>query len=263
MSMMLNLVSSLTGLACRWQAQGRDADASRLLDRLSAFRLPAQPSSATAHVRLAFLALRQRHFRRARRHLVRAVKLRPADARARFLLAVALEHDRRARPELVLCQYRRALHLSADRPRWWAAYGRCLARLGRVDAGLRVIREAAALAPDDPRLGVALVAVLVRAGRYEEAEREARAVRFRYPRDPRGAALWAKVRYRMALRCQTAERQRGEREDRPTVLPFLRPVDAPPVARPGTDRILRRDRASRPAPHQPRLFRKRDPKQMP
>ncbi len=35
MSTTLDLVSSLARLACHWQALGRDADAHRLLDRLS------------------------------------------------------------------------------------------------------------------------------------------------------------------------------------------------------------------------------------
>lgn len=246
MSTTLNLASSLVALARRWQSQARDADARRLLDRI-----PTCRASAATHLRLACLSLRQRHFRRARRHLVSALKMRPKDARARYLLARALERNPRTCPETVVRQYRLALRLDAQRPMWWAAYGRFLAQLGRVSAGLGALREAIALAPTDARLAAALVNTLARAGRFEEAEREARILRFTHPS---GAAIWERLRFRQTLRRQLAERSRHATE-RPVLLPFLRPVDTTAPDRPVAGRILRRDHASRPVPHLPRRLR--------
>jgi tetratricopeptide (TPR) repeat protein len=262
MSKTLNLVRHGTTLAARWYRQGRTSDARRLLNRLTNLNLPADADSAAHHYRLAVLYLRLRHFRRARRHLARTLQADKTHARAHFRLALALEHDPRADPERIVRQYRRALDLVADRPLWWAAYGRCLAGLGRTTAGLGAVREAVALAPDDPRLTACLIRALLRAGRPAEAEQVAITARFRHPHDGRVARLWERLRFRQALRRQRAG-QRGERSAvEPVVLPFVRLVETPVVRR-TVGRVLRRDRASQPAPHLPRLLGRKDRKQAP
>src|SRR5438477_13124374 len=82
MSKTLNLVNRGIALATFWHRLRRATDARRLLDGLSRLELPADPAAADSQCRLAVLYLRQRHFRRARRPLIRALRIDKTNARA-------------------------------------------------------------------------------------------------------------------------------------------------------------------------------------
>ncbi len=248
MSTTLNLVDRLFARGCNYHDIGRAQDALYLLGRLAGFReLPAEVAEQT-QARLADLWLRRRKFHRARRCLTAALRHAPASARYHFLMASAVEADRRGDPERAAEHYRRSLELQPDQPECLGKYGLLAVRLGRTEEGLQCLRRAVELAPGDPEPLRRLVKGLQLANRSDEARKELRLARFRNPRDPRFRKLADDFLFDEARRQQEAERIAGgetaAEKDGPVLLPFVRPANLLPAAR----KRVRFDAPSSPPP---------------
>lgn len=188
--------------------------------------------AAEAHQKLGEIALKRRHFRRARRHLGEAVRLAPEGPRGHFLLGLAWSQDEAGDLGRAARHYRRALRLAPRLARCRGELGLVLLRLGEADEGLALLREAVRQAPDDAGAVGRLVKGLLRAGRFDEALGAVRAARFRAPRCERLRRLWVDLQLAALRRDRDTEAaERGAEE--PVVLPFLRAYagPAPGVAR--------------------------------
>src|SRR5262245_10936674 len=114
MSTTLNLVDRLLARGRHFQEIGRDHDALQMLGKLAGFReLPAAVAEET-QARLAEINLRRKRPRKARRHLTAALAHQPESARYHYLMARAVEADRRGDPERALEHYRRSLAINPD-----------------------------------------------------------------------------------------------------------------------------------------------------
>jgi tetratricopeptide (TPR) repeat protein len=254
MSRTLNLADRLLAMGHNYQRLGRGREALTVLGRLARLgHLPAETAEQTQAL-LAEIHLQRKQYRRARRHLTAALLYQPRSVRYHNLMADALDADDRGDGERAAEACRRSLELDPDQPDRLSAYGLLLLRLGRGADGLEALRRAAALAPDDPAVLGRLVEGLCAEGLSEEARQLLRAARFRNPRDGRFQRLWDDFQFQQLHRRQQDERRRGGAgaDDRPVVLPFLRPVR--PAAPAATDgRRIRRDPPTPlPPPHRPR-----------
>jgi Tfp pilus assembly protein PilF len=249
----LNLCECLLQMGRDWQAAGRLVEASRVLERLSGFRdLPAVIAEET-HSRLATIFLQLREFKKARRHLTSVMFFRPSHAPYYFQLASALHHDDEADPSRAVRYYRQALRLDPDQPRWWADFGRLLMQVGKPAKGAVALKKALSLDPDNPVIVAKLVEGLCLADRAGEAHKVLRDARFRHPHDRRFRKLWNDFQFRQVHESQFEAPVVPE----PVILPFVlkAAIQDTPVAdgtKPSKGRIVRMDRASKPAPHLPK-----------
>jgi tetratricopeptide (TPR) repeat protein len=237
MSMTLNFVDSLLAMGRKYQDLGRDQDAWVILNRLAGFREVPAKAAEEAQVRLAEIQLRRLRHVQARRHLTAALALRPDSAYYHYLMATALDTDKKADSERAAAHYRRSLELDPDQPHCLSEFGRLGLRLGQTEEGLRALRRAADLAPDDPEVVARLAEGLSQAGLPDEARRAVQAALFRNPRDLRFRKLWSDIQFhQLRDRQQEAQQDAEARAGRPQLLPFVRPV-APRC------RVVRRDTA--------------------
>jgi len=257
MSRTLNLVNGLLARGRHLQQIGREQDALHMFERLAGFQdLPEQVAEET-QVRLAELLFDRGEFQSARRHLTAALVQKPTSARYHFLMASALESDEKGDDRRALQHYRMSLDLDSDQPERLGEAGMLALRLGKVVEGLKWLRRAAELAPDDPEVVARLVEGLHEIGRPEEARLTLRAALFRNPRDGRFRKLWSDFHFHELREEQETIRETrwetiGE-EEKPVLLPFLRPVSAPAQA--GRKRVRRDPATPLPPPHMPRRGR--------
>jgi len=212
----------------RLQEAGQPAAAIACLERLLALAGVPGLSAAEAHQRLGEIALKRRLYRRARRHLLAAVRLWPANPRAHFLLGLAWSYDPEGDLHKAAGHYRRALRLSPRLARCRGELGLVALRLGEHEEGLTLLREAAEQAPADAAAAGRLVRGLLLCGRPEEAVATVRAALFRAPRCPRLHKLWIDLQL-AALRRDRDTSAARTREPEAVVLPFLRPVAEAPA----------------------------------
>src|SRR6516165_667734 len=164
----LNLVERVLAMGRRYQEAGRHRDAVVVLMRLSRFRyLPAEAAEET-QARLAEIHLKRRKYKRARRHLTAALRHQPDNARYHYLMATAVEADKKADPERAAEHFRRALELDPEQPKCLGDYGLVAIRLGQSEEGLQCLRRAVEVAPDDPDVLQRLVKGLCLANRPDE-----------------------------------------------------------------------------------------------
>jgi Flp pilus assembly protein TadD len=249
----LNLCEGLLQMGRDWQTAGRLVEASRVLQRLAGFHdVPAGIAEET-HSRLATIFLQIREFKKARRHLTSVLFFRPSHAPYYFQLASALHHDDDADPTRAVRYYRQALRLDPDQPRWWADFGRLLLQIGKPGKGVAALKKALRLDPDNPVIVAKLVEGLCLADRAVTARKVLRDARFRNPRDSRFRKLWNDFQFKQIHEAQFEPPTVPE----PVILPFVRRalVEDAPVAdnvEAPKGRIVRIDRASKPAPHLPK-----------
>lgn len=260
MSTKLNLVDRLLHQGRTYQQLHRDRDAVVTLARLA--RRPDLPADVAeeTHVRLAELRTRNRQPHLARRHLRRAVRLAPGNARYHFLLATA--YAAKKQTDLIRAgrHYRLALRLDGKQPECLAAYGLYLMKRDKIAAGLEHLRQAADLAPEDGNITAQLVRGLCKAKLHSEARSVLSAARFRNPRDSRLRKLHSDFMFRQLHRTQRqAPRLAPMTGGRAAVLPFVSAAHAA-EQHDGAQRLLRLDAASAtPAPHNlPRPVRRQD-----
>ena len=251
MSTTLNLADRLLARGKHFQQIGRTHDAVHILSRLAEFReLPADVAEET-QARLADLHLRYNRPRKARRHLTAALAHKPDNARYHYLMARAVEADRRGEPERALEHYERSLELDSQQPDCLSEGGLLAVRQGQAERGLHHLRRAVEMAPDDPMHLQRLVKGLCVARRPEEARAALRMALFRHPRDHRFRKLWDDFRFDQLRQEQEVKRLAhfgGETADAgPTILPFVRPAHKAGPAT-ATPTIIRRDGPAAPQP---------------
>jgi tetratricopeptide (TPR) repeat protein len=253
MSRTLGLAKQLLERGRRYQDLGRHHDALAILGRLEDLRdLPPEVVEETRD-RLAEILLRQRQYRRARRHLTAALVQRPQSARYHFLLAQALNADPRGDSHRAAEHYRKSLELDPEQPACLGEFGLLALRLGQTEEGLTSLRRAAELAPNDPEVIQRLAAGLQESEQAEEARAVLLAALFRNSRDPRFRRLWNDFQFRQLCDEQAARSRGSEGEGKPgpTLLPFVRPApDANPS--PSHGKRVRHDGPTLlPPPHLP------------
>jgi tetratricopeptide (TPR) repeat protein len=254
----LNLFEHLLSQGVRLQQSGQSADARRVLSRLAEFREMPPDICEEVQVRLALLALKRRHFTRARRHLTAALNMQPSSARYHFLMATACRADDTGDLERARHHFARSLELSPDQPRTLADSGLLLLRMGHMDEGLGQLRRAAELAPDEVAIVDKLAKGLCRLGRAEEARSVLRESLFRNPRCPRFARLWSNFQFLQARRNQEVKTLHENPVDQPTLLPFVRSQQDTKDSAP-----TRQDDAhSLSAPHRLRVVRHAEPRRV-
>jgi tetratricopeptide (TPR) repeat protein len=207
----------------RLQQAGQATAAVVCLERLLALAGVPGLCAAEAHQRLGEIALKRRLFRRARRHLLSAIRLWSENPRAHFLLGLAWSQDPEGDAHKAARHYRRALKLSPQLARCRGELGLVLLRLGEPEEGLELLREAAEQAAGDAGAAGRLVKGLLLCGRPDEAMAAVRAALFRAPRCARLRKLWIDLQL-AALRRDRETSAASQREPGAVVLPFLRPV---------------------------------------
>jgi tetratricopeptide (TPR) repeat protein len=197
MSRTLHFTQHLLNRGRHLQDSGQNAQASRLLTRLSSFReLPADIASETCHA-LAKLHLNSGQFKKARRQLVALLTAQPENAEAHFLLGDAVLLDETCDERRALLHYRRAAQLDADNPEYQYSFGMLALEHGLRSQGLRALHAAAKLAADDPALLDQVADGLRGADEAEAATRILRAALFRNARDLRFRNLWTKHQFEL------------------------------------------------------------------
>jgi Flp pilus assembly protein TadD len=233
---------------------GRHADARRLLGRL--VRQPElAPRLRTDALRLlAGMAVEAGRFRRARRLLAAAIRLRRHADDLYVEYARAVEADPDGDPRLAVKALRRAVGIDPFEPRSWAALGSAAARAGDPALARKAFRRATRLRPDDAATLGEIADGFVALGRADDARCVLTAARFRAPTDSGVAGLWDRFRFMLAARGQ------GQAGTSGGILPFPgRQTDV--TASAGDGVVLRADRKSTPAPHLLRLLgRRSDPR---
>jgi tetratricopeptide (TPR) repeat protein len=256
MSRTLNLVEGLLARARHFQELGREQDAFHLFEHLASFRqLPSQVALET-QVSLAEILLERGEFQSARRHLLAALAHKPTCARYHFLMATALEADEKGDDQRALEHYEMSLELDGDQPECLGEAGLLALRLGKVATGLKWLKRAAELAPHDSEAVGRLAEGLYEIGRPEEARRALRAALFQNSRDSRFRKLWNDFHFQELHEQQQLTHSRWESsvdDERPVLLPFLRPVSPP--AKVSSKRIRRDSAAPLPPTHVPRRGR--------
>jgi Tfp pilus assembly protein PilF len=257
MSMTLSLIDRLLLLAKNCQKAHQHSTALGYLTRLAA--LPDLPADLAeeVQVRLGEMNLRQRRFRRARRHLAIALLYRPESARYHNLMAESLARGATADPVRAIGHFRRSLELDAEQPRCRADLGRLLVRQGQPAEGLAELHQAAEQAPADPGIIKGLIWGLCRNRQPREAMAALRAARFHNPRDERFRQLYNEFRFRR-LRARQRSQQRSEsiwnNGDGAVLLPFV-----PPEV-PSSGNVRHDESHALPGPHHRRRARRSDRK---
>lgn len=252
MSRMLTFHDAAWASARECAANGRRAEA---LARLAP--LLSSPDTPPAMLLLAHrLAARVRaageNYRAARTHLHVAAKLAPQTAEIHYELGVAFERDPYGCDRRAARRFRNAVELNPHEPKYVAALGRALVRINRVRAGVKHLRTAAELAPDSAAVLKVVTDGLCEANRAVEASRIVTKARFLAPADAKLRRLADDLRYATAQQTQRRDQQRTVGAGPKMLLPFLR-IETGAAAPSGEGGIVRRDAASRAAPHMGRL----------
>lgn len=245
MSMMLNFFDAAWASARASAASGHRADALAKLNPL--LNSPDTPPRllVLAHRLAARLLAEVGRYAAARNQLRAAIRHDGYDAELRYELGVLFENDPLGCDLRAARQFRRAVQLHPQHPKYMAAFGRALVRLNRVRVGVRNLCSAAIAAPADAKVLKVVVEGLCDAGQLRRAEQIVRLARFRAPADRVFRGLENDLRFALARRVAPCV-------PRPTAAPHMLPFakHAAGAARGG---VMRRDMGSRPAPHMMRL----------
>jgi tetratricopeptide (TPR) repeat protein len=227
MSRMLKLVDELLSRSRHLHKLGCQNEAFDVLIQLAQFRGLPIDVAEEVEVRLGESYLRQRRYKRARGHLVAAVRLQPGNARYHHLLATAFRRGTRPNPKRAVEHYLRSLELEPRRAARLCAYGAFLVQLGQSREGLRHLRRAAEAAPYNVRILKQAVKGLRLANQNEEARRLLLAARFRAPHNRRLLSLWNDFQFQQIRNEQQTALHRftTNRLESPVLLPFVRLSD--------------------------------------
>jgi Tfp pilus assembly protein PilF len=230
MSGTLNLYDRLLAIGRNYHKVQREREALHYLERLAALHdLPAELAEE-AQLCLAEVYLRQRKYRRARRHLSIALLYRPDSARYHYLMATVLAKGQFRDPDRAAAHYQKSLELEPEQPGPLADFGLLCVRMGRTEEGLGALTRAVDLTPNDPVIVGKLVKGLCRARHFGEARRVLVAARFRNRGDRRFRALWDEFQFRRLHRRQRRSALgRDGASDGPVTIPFTRPPDYVPL----------------------------------
>ena len=251
MSRMLTFFDAAWASARDCATAGRRADALAFLAPF--FTSPDAPprQALLAHRLAARLHAAGENYRKARKHLLTAEAADPGNAEVQYELGLAFESDPYGCDRRAARRFRAAVRLAPGNPRYEAALGRALVRIDRVRAGVRRLTAVAAAAPVDAALLKVVVDGLCDAGRVKRAGAIVAKARFLAPTNKAIRQVWDEVRF-AAARAGQARQERTTVGPRPKLLPFLRLVTGERTAR-GEGGVVRRDAASKAAPHLGRL----------
>ena len=255
MSDFLPLAEHLLARARLMVRVGNTHDARHLLNRVLATTGLSNRVRSDILRLMATIELAVGEFRRARRRLAAAIRLRrhADDLYVEYARAVSADPD--GDPRLAVTALRRAVGIDPFEAASWAALGTAAVRAGEVSLARKAFRRAAGLRPDAVDTLNEIVDGLVDLGLEVRARSVLAAARFRSPADAGVLAAWNRFRFLMAQR-----RQRQATTDEPTVLPFPG-QHREPTAMPGPPVVLRADRQSASTPHLLRMFGRRfDPR---
>jgi Tfp pilus assembly protein PilF len=243
----LNLLDHLLTESRRLLANDRPREALSLLEHVVRFTDIPLASAAEGQSLLGETYLKLGQYRRARRHLRRAIGWLPKNAVAHHLLARSIIADPAVDAARAAKPFRRALELDPTNAQLLAEAGAYFGEMGRWREALELLEKAVELAPEDLGVLKALVDAMCEAERFEEARRAVDVARFRVQGEQRLGQLRHDVEFRRA------QQQQGGAPDDAEVLPFLR------IHREEEESVrqkkYRRDAASKPRPHLPRAFR--------
>lgn len=224
MSDIFSLTDHRIERARRLTAAGQLAAAAEQLHALEALPLPPARAEEVQRL-LAEGYLRRRRFRKAHAHLRQAIRFAPRCSRYWFLLGLAVASHHRGRTEKALRYYRRSLKLAPNQARCRAEAGLLCVRLGRTEAGLRLLREASRRGRGDAGLVGKLVRGYREAGRPAEARSAVQAARFAAPHCPKLRQLWFDLQ--ASRLCREQETRQAHMDTAPVLLPFLRVAAEP------------------------------------
>jgi tetratricopeptide (TPR) repeat protein len=256
----INLLERLLTQGRQLVFMGRYVEARRRLDKLLALPDVPEHQRIEAHQLLGDIHLDSQCYRKARRHLLAALGLRPHCHETLYRLAVTLDVDPDADPKRAAKYFRKALEQKPDEPRYWSGYGQICLRLGKEKAAYGAFVAAADLAPNDVEILDEITDGLCFLGKEEDARSVLTAARFRLGHDAELDQLWNRFRFlQLHRRQQAARRKQAMESGEAVILPFVpsKETSGPPKGEPG---ILRHDRLSRPAPHSTQLP---DPRRVP
>src|SRR5580765_3980439 len=212
----LNLLDHLLSESRRLLDIDQPRAALALLLRLAKLTdIPLDPAAEGQQL-LGESYLKLGQYRPARRHLRRAITLRPKNAAAHHLLARAIIADPAVDAARAAKSFRRALELDPTNACLLCDAGVYFGEMGRWRQALALLEQAVELAPEDIRVLQALVNAMCEAERFEEAQRAVRVARFRFRADV--DSLGDDVEFR---RASHEQQQDSTPKD---VLPFLRVV---------------------------------------
>jgi tetratricopeptide (TPR) repeat protein len=229
---------------------GRPAEARRLSRNVLRQPNPSHRLRADAFCLLAEIELEAGRFRRARRHLAAAIRLRRHADELYVAYSRAVDADPNADPRLAVKAMRRGVAIDPFEPRSWAALGTAAHNAGDDVLARRAFRRAARLRPDD----FDTLSEIVDGFLHLDLEVDARAVvtaaRFRLPRHTELIALTDRVSFTMAQRRQ---RQSKVQDGAAAILPLpKRPMQTADTELPTV--VLRVDGGHNPRPHLLRMF---------
>lgn len=234
---------------------GRPLEARRLFRRLLGHPELPDRTRAEALQAVAAIDMDSGQFRRARRLLAAAIRLRrhADDLYREYAAAVTADPD--ADPRLAVKALRRAVAIDPDEVRSWAALGTAALRAGDRSLARKAFRRAARLRPESASILQEIAHGLLELDREAEARAVVTAVRFGASNDADITGVWDWLQFALARRRQ----RKGQDEER-TVLRFpTTPRES--VSHSGEAVVLRADRKSAPTPHLLRLIGRSGPRQ--
>lgn len=225
MSISINLVEHLLSLGRKFQEMGRTSDAIQTLYRLSRFKeLPGEVAEEIQY-RLGQMHLDARRFKRARRHLLAAIRHQPDFAEYHYLFARALRADDQGNLDRAARFYRRALQMDPDNVPCLVECGLLSIQLGKTADGLKRLRRAVELAPHDPDVASQAATGFRQAGRADEARMLLQRGMFLNSQDHRFRKAWSGFKAEELLEHQEFQRLQNERftlaPEGPTLLKFV------------------------------------------
>jgi tetratricopeptide (TPR) repeat protein len=228
MSKTLNLIDILLTTGRHLFMMGRVTEALNPLTKLAGFRkLPEHVVEEMLSL-LAEIALQQKNYKIARRHLTAAIALRPLKAEYCYLMGVAIEEDGEADRKRAEQYFARAVELEPHEPTYFVDFGAYLFTIGKVKEGLKQVRKGYTLGIVDAEIVGRVAEVLRREGYSDEATTKLRAALFHNHGSARFRQLWQQ--HQFALIHARQQKPRVNVTQKPVILPF--------VARPGQGKYV-------------------------
>jgi tetratricopeptide (TPR) repeat protein len=221
MSRTLNLIDILLTTGRHLFLMGRFTEALEPLTKLRGFRNLPEHVSEELQSLCAEIALQQKRYKDARRHLTAAIALRPNKAEYCYLMAVAIDEDDQADRKRAEIYYSRAVELDAAEPTYWADFAAFLFAIGKTKEALKAIRKAYTLGITDAEIVGQVAEVLRREGYHEEATTKVRAALFHNHGSARFRRLWQQHQFALIHSSQQKQHAPVGDSGKAVILPFV------------------------------------------
>jgi tetratricopeptide (TPR) repeat protein len=219
MSKTLNLVEILLTTGRHLFMMGRFTEALNPLTKLAGFRKLPEPVVEELQSLLAEIALQQKNYKTARRHLTAAIALRPLKAEYCYLMAIAIEEDDDADRKRAEQYFARAVDLEPNDATYYVDFGSYLFTIGKAKEGLKLIRKGYTIGITDAEIVGRVAEVLRREGHGDEATTKLRAALFHNHGSARFRQLWQQ--HQFALIHARQQKPSAPVAERPVILPFV------------------------------------------